>query len=435
MSGLDEPLPARAGVPLLARGRDLVAGHWPLLRGYLAAVSGSGGRLVFSLVYFIALANTLSLADFGLFATASAAGIVLARLLAFGFISAVYRTATVRPRLVGTYTAGFVALALLSLPLMGAASLGAYRVFFHGDLALPVFLGIVAAEALLWRPFELVLIVNNGLSLWGRAAGLAILGFAIRAAAAFLFALSGAATLEGWTVAYAAANGLALAVGIAFFYPRQRLRLRPALYRRRLPDSLYVAGAEAMFYVQSELDKLLVLALGSPKLAGLYAIIMRLVDLTAIPIRTFSMMLVQKIMRTPEFLASPARRAAIEGGIFAASTLAILFFAAVLHVFPRALGGTVAEAAPLVGLALLVPALRNLVEYQAELLFARGQTLLRAVNLALLAGLKGVALAFALAWAAEPAGLVASLNAVFAVLYAASAMLTYSALRLPARAV
>ena len=79
-----------------------------------------------------------------------------------------------------------------------------------------------------------------------------------------------------------------------------------------------------LFYLQMELDKLLVLALGGAELAGIYAIIMRLVDLTAIPIRAFTMMLVQKMMRAPETLARLAVRAGIEAGIFAVSTLALL---------------------------------------------------------------------------------------------------------------
>ena len=106
-----------------------------------------------------------------------------------------------------------------------------------------------------------------------------------------------------------------------------------------------------------------------------------------------------------------------------------------LHFFPSALGRNVAEAAPLVGLALLVPGLRNLVEYQAELLFARGQMLLRALNLALLAGVKAVLLIWAAGDVADTPDLVLSLNAVFAALYLASALLTYSALRLPSKTI
>jgi O-antigen/teichoic acid export membrane protein len=207
------------------------------------------------------------------------------------------------------------------------------------------------------------------------------------------------------------------------------------VYLRRLPDSLYVAGAEILFYLQMEMDKLLVLALGGPHLAGIYAIIMRLVDLTAIPIRTFTMMLVQRLMRTPELLARTIRRIGLEAAVFAVSTLALAALAVILHFFPTLLGKNVSEAAPLLGLALFVPGLRNLVEYQAELLFARGQTLLRAINLALLAGLKAVLLALVLAQSLEVSQLVLLLNAVFAALYLASALLTYSAMRLPAKAV
>lgn len=406
-----------------------------LLRDYLSAVSGSAGRLVFSLVYFVALANALSIADFGRFATASAAGVVLSRILAFGFITALYRTATVRPQLIGAFTAGFLAMALLSLPALALAALATHALFFSAEIPLAVFAAIIVAEALLWRPFEAVAIVNNGMGKFGRAAILVILGTALRSVAAAVFAFWPEQTLESWAWLYVGANAAALAVAYAFFYPRRRLRFRALLYWRRLADSLYVAGAEVLFYLQMEFDKLLVLALGGPHLAGIYAIIMRLVDLTAIPVRAFSMMLVQKMMRVPQLMAGLRKKALLEGGVFGISTAALLALAAVLAVFPNALGGNVAEAAPLVALAAFVPGLRNLVEVQAELLFARGQTLLRALNLALLAALKAVLLTLALGRFPDVGDLVWSLNAVFAALWAVSAALTYSALRRPAKAV
>jgi O-antigen/teichoic acid export membrane protein len=406
-----------------------------LLRDYFAAISGAGGRLVFSLLYFVALANTLSLADFGLFATASAAGVMLSRILAFGFISALYRTATIRPNLIGTYTAGFIAMALLSLPVLAAASWLTYLLFFSGQMALSIFAAVIVTEALLWRPFEVVVIVNNGQNRFGRAASLTIFGTVMRAAGAVAFALWPTDSLAAWSGFYIAINAVALIAAIALFYPRQRLRFRPLLYWRRLADSLYVAGAEILFYLQMEFDKLLVLAIGGPQLAGLYAIVMRLVDLTAIPIRTFSMMLVQRIMRAPDMLKNWRVRGSIETGIFAVSTGALLGLAVVLHYFPAALGRTVAEAAPLVGLAVFVPGLRNLIEYQAELLFARGQTFVRALNLALLAGAKAVLLIFVMMLSPDTAAFIWSLNAMFVALYLVSALLTYSALRMPAKPV
>ena len=82
-----------------------------------------------------------------------------------------------------------------------------------------------------------------------------------------------------------------------------------------------------------------------------------------------------------------------------------------------------------------MPGLRNLVEYQAELLFGRGLMLIRAVNLALLAGVKAVLLAWLLGRVGSTHDLVLALNGVFAAIYLASALLTYSALRLPPKAV
>lgn len=419
----------------LARIGTFLAERRGLVRDYLSAISGAGGRLVFSLAYFIALANTLSIAEFGMFATASAAGVMLSRILAFGFISALYRTATIRPNLIGTFTAGFLLLGAVSLPLLAAASWGVYLIFFASTVPLAVFAAIVFAEALLWRPVEVVLIVNNGLGKFGRAAVLSIVATAFRALGAVLFMLSGQHSVWIWSLFYIGANAASLLLAFGFYYPRQRLRLRTELYLRRLADSIYVAGAEVLFYLQSEFDKLLVLAIGGPHLAGIYAIIMRLVDLTAIPIRTFSMMLVQKMMRAPELLSRLRVKSGIEAGVFLVSTLALAALGIVLHFFPNALGRNVAEAAPLVALAIGVPGLRNLVEYQAELLFARGQTALRALNLGLLAGLKAVLLTFVLTTIADTPRLVVSLNVVFLLLYLASALLTYSALRKPAKAV
>lgn len=419
--------------PKMARIQGFLTSRRSVLRDYFTAISGSAGRLVFSLAYFVALANTLSIADFGLFATASAAGVMLSRILAFGFISALYRVATVRPKLIGAFTGGFILLGLLSLPVLMLAGWLTFALFFAGDMTVWIFAAVVFAEALLWRPVELAVIVNNGMAKFGRAAILVIIGTLLRAVAALAFIFWPVHGLAAWSNFYVAANAVSLVIAFGFFYPRQRLRFRPELYWRRLADSIYVAGAEVLFYLQMEFDKLLVLSIGGPHLAGIYAIVMRLVDLTAIPIRTFTMMLVQKMMRAPEMLARLGIKAMIESGVLVISTLALAALAIVLYFYPRALGGNVSEAAPLVGLALLVPAFRNLVEYHAELLFARGQTLIRAINLALLAGLKGILLWWALTRLTDTAGMILSLNLVFATLYLASALLTYSMLKKPAK--
>jgi O-antigen/teichoic acid export membrane protein len=284
-------------------------------------------------------------------------------------------------------------------------------------------------EALIWRTAEVIIIVNNGLNKFGRASTLVILGTAIRAVAAVSFALFSSHGLALWALYYLCANLVSLAIGLAFFVPKMRLRFKTALYKRHISDSLSVSGAEVLFYVQSELDKLLVLALGGAQTAGIYSIIIRLVDLTAIPIRTFNMMLVQKLMRDGSMLKGFKRRIGMELGLFVVSTIGFAGLAAFLHIFPNALGKNVATVTGLLFTVLLVPGFRNLVEYHAELLYARRQTGLRALNLALLAGVKAVLLASIFTAATQNTDWLAKLNYVYALIWAASVALTYSALR------
>lgn len=420
-------------MPMLAARIEKLKAHLGLVTAYVHLMAGSLGRLVLSLAYFVSVANSLTVADFGLFATASATGIVVSRIAAFGFVSPLYRVATVRKRLLGAYTAGFLATFALSLPLVALTATGFYAAFFQGEMSFAAFAAIVAAEVLFWRSLEVVCIVNNGLGRFGRAAILVILGSAIRAVAAVGFAGLSDGSLMAWASTYMAANAACMVMAVAFFFPKVRLRFTPRLYFARWRDSVSVAGAEIVFYLQSELDKLLVLSLGGPQIAGLYAILMRLVDLTALPVRSFNTIVVQKLMTSPQWLSSWRMRWSIEGGIAAISVAGLAFLGGFLHYFPTALGGNVADAAPLILVALLVPAFRNLVEYESELLYARGKTTIRVLVLALvglikaglltllLTGVAGGGVAGGAAW-------IVGLNGLFLVLWLVSAVATYTAL-------
>ncbi|MEX6508521.1 lipopolysaccharide biosynthesis protein [Jiella sp. M17.18] len=415
-------------MPQTAFWIERLKGNLSVIRDYASLLGGSAGRLVLSLAYFVCVANSLSVGDFGLFATASATGVVLSRIAGFGFVSPLYRIATARRRLVGAYTTGFLLALAASLPVVAIAAAGFYYAFFASDMPVPAYVMIVAAEVLCWRTLEVVVIVNNGLGRFLQGAIIVIAGSAFRACAAISFAFFGNDTLTLWAFAYLVANAVAALAAILVYYPRQRLRFTPHLYAARWRDSASVAGAEIIFYLQSELDKLLVLSLGGPQTAGIYAILMRLIDLTALPIRSFNTMIVQKLMRAPQWLATWRMRWGFELGVALVSTAGLAFLGGVLHVFPRALGNNVADAAPLVLVPLLVPAFRNLVEYESELLYARGKTTLRALILAIV-GLIKAGLMVVL-FRAIPGGTnwILGLNGLFLTLWIVSAASTYAAL-------
>lgn len=407
-----------------------------LLSAYLSVISGSAGRLVVSLVYFIILANTLPIADYGVFATASGTGLVLSRLLGLGFSSPLYRIAVVKPQLLGVYTVGYLLASAVSLPLVALSATVIYLLFFSGDVGFFIFSLVIVTETLLWRSAEIVIIVNNGLKRFALAAGLVIFGTAARAVAASLFwSQSTAHALDQWIWWYMGANALSLIVAL-YFYPRVRLRFDIRLYVRRVQDSLAVAGAELLFYLQSELDKLMVLGIGGPAVAGLYAIIMRVVDLTALPIRSFNTILVQKLMQSPDLLKSLRLKLLIEAILFTVSVAGLGALAYLLHLYPNALGRNVAPVAELLPLVFLVPGFRNLVEYQGELMYARGHSWLRTLCLAMLTLSKaGLIAGLLTSFSTDGQEWIIALNGVFVCLYLISALFTYSSLRLPAKRV
>lgn len=415
--------------------QKLLGGRGTVVRDYFSLFSGSAGRLVVSLLYFIALANTLPTGDFGIFATASGTGVVLSRLVSLGFSSPLYRISTVKPLLLGTYTAGYLAAVVLSLPLFAICSWLVYFIFFSRDILFLPFAVVVIAEALLWRSTEMIMIVNNGLRRFGITALLVIFGTATRAIAAVLFMfLAATHDIAHWAWWYLGANAVALTVALRF-YPKVKLRFEPRLYMRRVSDSFAVMGAELLFYIQSELDKLLVLSIGGPTTAGIYAIIMRLVDLTALPIRSFNMMLVQKLMRSPDMLASLRIRAGLELAVFAVSVAGLGAMAIFLQFFPTALGASVAPIVGLLPLVLLVPGFRNLIEYQTEILYARGQSGLRTISMVLMTAAKALFVWLLLLNFGDNNDWIAGLNFVFAGIYILSLVFTYTSLRRPAKRV
>jgi O-antigen/teichoic acid export membrane protein len=405
--------------------------HKKTITDYLTITSGVFGRLAISVVYFLIVANVLTLGDFGIFASASAVGLVLSRLLGFGFISPVYRIATVKPRLLGAYVGGLIAFGLASLPFILLAALLVHGLFFANRIGLGWFVAIIGCEVLGWRLVEYVVIQLNGLSRFGRAATLVIVGSAIRTLAAVAFFLLPWRGLEAWIAFYILANAIALLIAIYAFAPPVRLRFVWRIYPRRLRDALTAAASELTFYAQAELDKLLVLTVAGDRTAGLYAIAMRLIDLTAVPVRSFNQMLVQRMMRNGATMAGLKQRLLTEGVIAAVSTASMVAFIVLLWLYPALLGRNVAEVAPYLLLMLAIPALRNLVEYQGELLYARERVITRAVLLAGLAVVKLSMMALLLAYDTDFARWAMPLTGVFLLAYVISAFVTYRALARP----
>lgn len=424
----ERPIPGRRFDParLVA---ERFSTHRKAVLDYAQLLAGSGGRLGLQVVYFFLLANTLSLADMGVFATVSAAGVLIGCLAGFGFQAFVMRSAAGRRSSLGGYLAAYYVCFALALPIMLALAGVLYLLLFRNVIALPGYLAIIVVEVALWRQIELLVQVNNGLGRFGAASTLVSLPVGFRAAAAVAFWAAGGGDAETWSLYYLVGNTIAVVVLVLVFHPRIKMRLRPVLIRGKLRDGLLYAFSYFMFLAQGEVDKLIILSLAGERTAGIYAISIRLIDLTGVPLRPMFMMYSRKLIRAGRATRALLRESLkIEALVAAVSTGGLLALIALLTLWPTILGANVSAAYGMLTVIILVPAVRNLLEFHGELFFAFGNMGLRALVTAGLVLIKAVAVALLIA--AVPATETWSLwlNAIFAAIYGLSFVAVYGLL-------
>ena len=401
------------------------------LRDYAHLFSGSMGRLCLSLLYFLCLTHGLSIVDFGFFASAVAVGTVLARLAAFGYGSNLFQVGAIRPRLLGHYYANYLLWLSASILPCGILAWLSYRLFFdQPDRLLPYFL-IVASEVLPWRMIDTASTVSSGLGRFDHASLAFNIGAVCKAAMAILFLFLPGSTLMEWAVLYLVSNTLALALILVFLLPRRRLRWRRSATLLRARNALALSGSGLAYTLQAEIDKVLVLTFGGGVAAGMYAICIRVIDLTAVPIRAFNVLMIQRVLVNRSSMAGRRAKVVVELMIAAVSTVAYGGIVVALWFAPNMLGHEVAKAVGLLGLLWLVPALRNLIEYQVELLYANGR-MTTTFYVALAVTVVKSALMIAVFWHfAGDDEWITPVNGVFLASYLVSTVMTYRALREP----
>lgn len=400
---------------------------WPMAQSYLKVLAGTSGRLVLQAVYFLTLANALSLHDMGVFAACAAAGLMLGNFAGLGFQSLAFRAAAGRRRLLGGYLALYYAAWALSVPLGLLLAVTLHALLFADSLPLSTFLTLLAADVVCWRLVEAVHQVNNGLGRYSAASLAVILASGARAGAALLFVAIGSASLDTWAGLYLAANAFAAAAAFALFRPRVRLRWRGRLFLGRLRAALLCAFSVFMTDTGSEIDKLILISLASERTAGIYAISTRIVDLTCVPMRTFYVLYSRRMIREGRHAGVVRRSLFIEAGIFALSFTTFAAFLALLTLRPGLLGANVTTAYALFGTLILVPAFRNLIEFHNELYFAYERLRPRAIMSVTLIALKSAALVMLASWIADIRDWGPWLNLMFAALYLVSALGVYRA--------
>jgi O-antigen/teichoic acid export membrane protein len=418
---LDAPVVSRAS-RLLAM---LMRAFRTQFSNYLQVFAGTGVRLGLQAVYFFILANTLSLQDMGVFASASSTGIMISCFSGFGFASLAFRASAGKRRTLGGYLAVFYVSWMIALPLCLAASLPVFYLLFTTSISLTAFALIILVETGAWRVVEMIHQVNNGLGRYGSASLVISFGSALRTAGAIAFAASGKHDVEAWSMIYLTSNFAATALAVGVFQPRIKLRWRTPLFFGRLRDALLYSVAYCASIAQNEIDKLVLLSLADQRTVGIYAISTRIIDFTSVPIRSFYVLYSRKLIIEGRRRNQIGRSLGVEILIALVSTAGLAALLAALSIWPDMLGHNVAVATQLFGVMLAVPAFKNLVEYHSELFFVYQHMSVRAVLATALVGLKAAALAWLLIHTDNIVQWGIWLNAVYFGLYLFSAASVY----------
>jgi O-antigen/teichoic acid export membrane protein len=421
---LDPPVVSRASqLPaLLARAFRTQFGN------YLQVFAGTGVRLGLQAVYFFILANTLSLRDMGVFASASSTGIMIGCFSGFGFASLAFRAAAGKRRTLGGYLAVFYGSWLIALPLCVAASLPVFYALFTTSISLTAFVLVILVETGAWRIVEMIHQVNNGLGRYASASLVISFGSALRTAGAIALAASGKHDVEAWSVIYLTSNLAAMALAIVVYQPRIKLRWRAPLFFGRIRDALLFSIAYCASIAQNEIDKLVMLSLADQRTVGIYAISTRIIDFTSVPIRSFYVLYSRKLIIEGRRRNQIGRSLGVEALIALVSTAGLAALLVVLSVWPNMLGHNVAVATQLFSVLLAVPAFKNLLEYHSELFFVYQHMTVRAVLATVLVALKAAAIAWLLIHTDNIVQWGIWLNAVYFGLYVFSAASIYRAM-------
>jgi len=412
----------------LIPGLAAVARHRGVLVSYLQVLSGSVGRLGLQIAYFFVLANTLSLHEMGIFASVSATGMLLSCFAGCGFQSFVFRAAASRRSSLGTHLGSFYACLAAAIPLCLMASLPLYFTLFADAIPVSGYLAIILVEVAFLRVTELLTQVNNGLGRFGASSAVLAISAGIRTLTALAFAFTGGGEAEIWSAYYFCGNAVAVAGMVALFHPRDRLRLRPRLLLGRLRDAFLFACSYFAYCAQSEVDKVIVLWLAGDRMAGIYAIAMRIVDMTAMPLRPMFLLYVRTLIRKAKTGLPLRDTLRIEAAVGIVSTGGLVAVIVPLNLWPGLLGTNITTATAFLSVLIVLPAAKNLCEFHSELFFAYDRLGVRVVTAIGLIILKAAALTWLLVVTGDGDDWAVWLNAIYAAIYVLSFVAAYGVL-------
>lgn len=248
---------------------------------------GQGLRLPIQAAYFIIIARSLGPEQYGAFAAVTALVAILAPFVGIGSEKLIVKNVARDSSLLDECAGNGILMTVATGASAIAIVLSIAHYLLPSSIATTVVLMVGLSDLVCLRLIDLAGSAFQSLEMLNRTAMLNVLVSASRfAGAAVLLLFTHHWSALSWSVIYAGATGLAMAISLLCLRPVVRsFKVSPARLRRELVEGLYFAGGQSAQTIYNDVDKTMLARLGSLDASGVYAAAYRLIDVSFIPVR------------------------------------------------------------------------------------------------------------------------------------------------------
>jgi O-antigen/teichoic acid export membrane protein len=266
---------------LLARYRNSVLARntgWMLL--------GHGARLIIQAGYFIIIARSLGVQQYGAFAAVTAMVAIFSPFVALGSGSLMIKNVARNRELLDEYFGNGVLMTLMTGLTGVAIVIIICRWTLPSSIGMAIIVMIALADLVCYRLIFMAAWAFQSVEMLGRTAQLYVLVSAARLIGITVtVAVVPHPTAELWSFVYAGSTALATAISLLRCTALVKsFKLAPHRIKGELLEGLYFSGAESARTIYNDVDKTMLARLSTLDANGIYSAAYRLIDVAFLPV-------------------------------------------------------------------------------------------------------------------------------------------------------
>lgn len=257
----------------------------PVVRNAAWMLYGQGGRLVLQAAYFIVLARTLGVSEFGVLAATAALAAIFGTFSGMGSGDVLVMRVARQPAVYPVYFGNALLTTVVSSLPLGVLFAATAAWMLPGTASTTLIVGLIVSEFIFARCMEQCAQAFVALDRHRYTAHIFFLMSAARATGAVVFMSAGGSTAEQWILWLVALNGLAMIATVWITITMLgRPRTEPWRALREIRHGVHFSIGLGAKTVYSDIDKAMLGRLATFEAAGTYTAAYRLVAMAFVPV-------------------------------------------------------------------------------------------------------------------------------------------------------